>query len=223
MHDYIPRGEAGRIRWLSNFAMWLNAHGATHGFSPAEISAVNAAAADAALAVTNSATQQAAARVAITAKSIAITAALKLSRTTAKRLQSYPTTTDGDRAGAGITIPDTTVTAAPPDHVMTIPPPLLLLDFSVRRQVTIHWGPNPSNEHQNARPAGTFGCQIQAARGGLPTDEALWIPLDIDTESPLVHVVNETTPTTYAYRARYANKKIKYGPFGDPVVCTVSV
>ena len=35
--------------------------------------------------------------------------------------------------------------------------------------------------------------------------------------------VNETTPVTFAYRARYVGKNLKYGPYGDPVVCTVSV
>ena len=135
--------------------------------------------------------------------------------------------TDADRAAAGLTVPDVTPTTAmsggAAGDVAAIPPPVIILDFSLRRQVTVHWGTNPANEHQNARPAKTIGCQVQAARGGIPTDEALWIPLEIDNESPLVHTVNETAPTTYAYRARYVGRNLKFGTFCDPAVCTVSV
>jgi len=64
-------------------------------------------------------------------------------------------------------------TSVDPDYMNTIPAPLLLLDFSQRRQVTAHWGPNPSDENHNARPPKTIGCQVQVARGGIPTDESL--------------------------------------------------
>lgn len=226
MSDYIPSDEAGKILWLTNFAAWLSAHGAGHGFSPAEIFDLNGRVSGATSAVANNVTQQAAARAATAAKNAAITSAIDLARDDAQRLQTAPGMTDAERAAAGITILDVTPTPGAgggAGGILTIPPPLLLLDFSVRRQVTVHWGTNPANEHQNARPSGTIGCQVQAARGGIPTDEALWIPLEIDTESPLIHTVNETAPITFAYRARYVGRSLKFGPFGDPVVCTVSV
>ena len=118
---------------------------------------------------------------------------------------------------------DTTPTRLAPDAIFAIPPPLLSLDFSIRHQVTIHWGPNPCNERNNARPAGTFGCEIQFARGRVPAEEALWTQLGIGTESPLIHNVHDSEPVTYAYRARYLSRNAKYGPFGAPATCTVSV
>ena len=223
MADYIPRDDAGKILWLENFRTWLTAYGGTHGFAPAEISAFVTAVGNASFAVTNNQTSQAIARSTTAAKNTAIAAAIALARDDAQRIQTYPTTTDAERAAAGITVPDTTGTAAAADAVMSVPSPLILLDFSVRRQVTVHWGPNPSNERENGRPGGTIGCQVQAARGGIPVDEALWTPLEIDTESPIIHAIVETAPTTFAYRARYVGKNLKFGPFGDPVVCTVSV
>lgn len=223
MPDYIPTNEAEKIMWLANFATWLTANGATHGFTPAEIAAFNAAVADASTAVTDNVTAQAAAKAATAIKNTALAAAIEIARDDAQRLQNDPNTTNGDRGAAGITIPDTIPTPTPASDVLTIPPPLLLLDFSVRRQVTVHWGTNPGNEHQNRRPAGTMGCQIQAALGGIPATESGWVVLDTDTESPLIHTIHEDVPTTYAYRACYVGKNLKLGPFGDPVVCTVSV
>jgi len=146
-----------------------------------------------------------------------------LSREDVRRLQADPTMTDGDRAAAGITVPDAgpTPTSAATVHELT--PPDCVLDFSKREQVTIHFGLDPHNERQNARPAGTLGAQIQYHRGGLPTLEADWATLDIDTQSPYIHIIHEDTPTTYAYRACWVDKKLNHGPYGDPAVCTVSV
>ena len=105
----------------------------------------------------------------------------------------------------------------------TIPAPLLLMEFGQRGQAKGRWGPNPSNENNNGRPARVIGCQIQYARGGIPSDPSLWIPLEIAPESPFLFIAPDTEPTTYAFRARYIGKNLKFGVFGDPVVCTISV
>ena len=223
MADYIPKDEPTRLLWLLNAATWLTANGAAHGFTPAEITAYTTVVAGASTALTNNVTAQAAAKAATAAKNTAFGAAIALARDNAQRLQNDPNMTDEERAAAGLTIRDTTPTPTAADDVMLIEPPLLKLDFDIRRQVTAHWGPNPGDERHNGRPAGTIGCQVQYARGGIPTDESQWIALDVDTDSPILHVVDDTTPTTYAYRARYVGKNVKFGPFGDPVVCTVSV
>ena len=223
MSSYIPKSEAEQILWLLNAATWLTANGAAHGFTPAEITAFSTVVGGASMSLTNNVTAQAAAKAATAAKNTALGTAIAQARDNAQRLQNNPNMTDEERAAAGLTIRDETPTSTPADDVMTIDPPLLKLEFNIRRQVTAHWGPNPSNERENGRPDGTIGCQVQYARGGIPTDESQWIALDVDTDSPILHVVDDTTPTTYAYRARYVGKNVKFGPFGDPVVCTVSV
>ena len=223
MRDYIPRDEARRIEWMSSFAQFLNAHGADYGFSSGEIAAFVAALTNAKTAFSDNVTQQDLARAATVSKNAALAVAMGLSRKHAQRLQYYPGMTDGVRALAGLTLPDTNPTPTPPDEILTIPAPLIRLDFSMRNQVSIHWGPNPANEQRNARPKGTRGCQIQAARGGRPEDERDWMDLGLSTRSPHIHTVHEDTPTTYAYRARYIGRNQKYGPFGNPVVCTVNV
>ena len=223
MADYIPRSDEEKAIWLNQFSNWLLANGATHGFTVDEVNAMRAAATVAMDALTDMETARAAARAATAAKNDAMGAAVALAREDAQRLQSWPTTTDADRADAGITIPDSTPTSADADAILTVAAPLILLDFSVRRQVTIHWGPNPSNEQQNGRPTGVIGCQIEYALGGIPADENVWRVLETDTDSPCIHSVSETAPTTIAYRARYVGKNLKLGPYGDPAECTVTL
>lgn len=38
---------------------------------------------------------------------------------------------------------------------------------------------------------------------------SILLPLDTDTDSPLIHTIHESEPTTYAYRARYLGKKLR--------------
>ena len=221
--NYIPADDPGKHRWLVQFNQWFQAHGAAHGFAPADLAAMAARTLAFSEALTAHRAAQDQARAATQTKNAARADAITLGRAFAQELQNRARTTNADRAAAGLTVPDTTPTRTAPDEILTIPAPLLLLDFSVRRQVTIHWGPNPGNEHANGRPDGTLGCQIQVARGGVPAEESGWQVLDTDPESPLIHTVEEAAPTTFAYRARYLGKTLKYGPFGDPVTCTVSV
>jgi len=223
MHDYIPTNEADKMQWLANFTTWVGINGASHGLSPTEANDLVVKTGNANSAFGDNVAAQAAAKAATAAKNTALAEVFAMARDFAQRIQNDPNTSDADRAAAGLTIHDAGITPTHADDALTIAPPLLLLDFSVRRQVTIHWGTNPANEHQNHRPAGTIGCQIQYAHGGIPTDENLWIVLDIDTESPIIHTVTDTAPATYAYRARYVGKNLKMGPFGDPATCTVSV
>jgi len=227
MADYIPSHEAMKIRWLWNLMVWLAEGGAVnglaHGFTLDEICGFYFTVFQAKLAADNCAAMQAAARAATAHKNAVIGETVALARDYVQMLQHDLSMTDAERAAAGITVPDAIKTAESPERISRIVPPLLLLDFSIRHQVTIHWGPNPGNEHQNARPHGVMGCEIQYAKGGVPQEETAWISLGLDTESPMQHHVTETAPTTYVYRARYVDKKLNYGNFGDPAECTVSV
>ena len=223
MSDYIPTTDPEKILWMLEFAAWLVANGAAHGFTPAEIAAFQAEVSVAQDALNAHIAAQDAARAATVNKNDTIGAAVATARDYAQKLQHDLSMTDAERAAAGISVPDGTATATSADTVAELEPPLLLLDFSIRHQVTIHWGPNPGNERQNAKPHGVMGCEVQYAQGALPEQETGWISLGLDTASPMLHHVTETTPPTFYYRARYVDKKLNYGNFGDPVECTVSV
>jgi len=223
MSDYVPRNEAEKINWLKDLALWLDANGLAHGFTQQQIDDFHAMADDSDDAYAAHLAAQLTARAATVNKNTVLGGCVALARDYVQKLQHDLTMTDAERAAAGITVPDTTPTPTALEAILEILPPLLLLDFSIRHQVTIHWGPNPGNEHQNAKPTGVMGCEIQYAKGGVPTEESGWISIGLDTESPMIHDVTEITPTTYVYRARYVDKKLHYGKFGDPAECTVSV
>jgi len=223
MSDYIPRSEAEKVSWLMELALWLDANGLAHGFTQQQIDDFHTKATNSKTAFDQHLAAQAAARSATVNKNEVIDDAVGMARDYAQKLQHDLSMTDAERAAAGITVPDATPTPTEPEAILEILPPLLLLDFSIRHQVTIHWGPNPGNEHQNAKPHGVMGCEIQYAKGGVPQEETAWISLGLDTDSPMQHHVTEITPTTYVYRARYVDKKLNYGNFGDPAECTVSV
>ncbi|MCK5849896.1 MAG: hypothetical protein KAH23_03195 [Kiritimatiellae bacterium] len=223
MRDYVPRHEGKKIGWLGNLVKWMNANGTAHGFTNAEVNDFAAVAAQAPVEIKKCLAAQDAARAATADKKDALHKAVQQARQVAQRLQRYPGVSNADRAAAGITVPDTTPTPTDPEDILAIVPPMIALDFSIRQQVTIHWGPGPRNEQRNGRPAGTCGCQIQIACGGFPEKETDWEILELSTRSPYIHIVKESTPTTIAYRARYLGKTLQFGAFGAPASCTVSV
>ena len=227
MADYIPSGEAAKMRWMWNLMVWLMrdgaVHGLAHGFTLDEVCALVSAMLQVKLAADNAAEKQAAARAAVVVKKEAIARAVRLARADVRRLQADPDMTDADRANAGITVADTTATPLSAAAVHALATPDCDLDFSKRHQVIVHVGFNPHNERENGHPAGTIGCMLQCHRGGVPEHEEDWVTLGIVTDSPFIHSVHENEPTTYAYRACWIDKKLKLGPYGDPAVCTVSV
>ena len=223
MADFIPKDELGRIEWMKHFAGWMSAHGAGYGFSAAEIADLNADAGAADTAFQDCEVAQAAARAAVQAKKKRIADGLRRARRIVRELQPKPAMTDDARADAKITVPDRIPTPMSPDAIYEMDTPICVLDHSMPRQVTIHYGPNPGNERENGRPEGAIGVHIQYHRGGVPEHEADWCFLRMDTDSPCIHVVHEDTPINYAYRVCWIDKKGNEGPYNTPATCTVSV
>lgn len=223
MAGYIPSKDLDKLVWASNFSKWLAAHGEEHQITPEEISALGEAEAAAVAASAHFEKLQAAARDAAADKKAAFGQVGRLARKLARRVQADPDTTDDDRAAAGITVVKKTKTPKPAVDIMRIVPPLVVAEYTGGDEVVLHWGPNPTNENHNGRPAGTYGCEIQVARGGIPEDEAAWVILDFATKSPFRHSIDLSGPVAFAYRIRYVNKKHGRGAFGEPVVFAVSM
>lgn len=221
--SYIPKREADKVLWLANFTTWVSAHGTSRGLSPQEVAELVTATADADSAVADNETAQAAAKGTTALKNDKLGAAIAMSRDFGQRLQLDPNMTDQDRADAGLTQRDHQSTAHDPDHIYTVTPPDVEPDWSIRQQVTLHWGPNPQDERHNGRPEGVIACEIQYHIGGIPENEEDWKTLDTDTDSPFIHHLETSQPVTIAYRARYIGKAVKFGPFSAPVTCTVTV
>lgn len=130
-----------------------------------------------------------------------------LIRNYVKRVQTNPATTDTQRAGLGITIPDTerTPTQVPPDA------PLIELDWSKRGQCIIHAGTNPGNEALNKM--GPFGKNLlfHFRNAG----DADWQYLGVASKSPFIHVIGNSQPVSLEYRAAYLNSKGQQGPWSE--------
>ena len=220
---YIPTTEAERIAWLKRFNTWMQANGASYGFTPQELADLNTEVTTAETAFNACTDLEIAYRAGVQLKKHTLADALTEARDNVRRLQAAPNMTDEVRAEAEITVPDETSTTKSADAVEEITPPETVLDWSKRQRVTIHFGLNPHDENHNGKPEGMIGAQIQFHRGGIPEHEADWLILDIDSASPYVHVIHEDAPISYAYRACWVDTRRNKGPYGDPAVCTVSV
>ena len=223
MADYIPVNASKKMDWIRNFNTWVAAHGTAHGISTAEAAELDTRTDTATTAFMENVAARGAARAATAQKNDRINEVVTLIRNLGQRIQNARNTTDQDRGEAGLTIRDTHTRSSDYEAILIITPPSVHLDFSSRQQVTIHWGHSPQNERRNGRPHGVVGCEIQYHEGGLPDHADDWRPLNTSSESPFVHIIQESTATTYAYRVRYLGRKLIHGPFGAPAVCTVSV
>ena len=223
MGDYLPQSMAELLEWLKHFVAWMVAHGAAHGFTNAEITELQTKVVALEAACLDSDVREAAYHAGIQTKKLSGAETVALTRADVKRLQASPTMTDADRADAGLNVADTEPTALSADYIREIDRPSVLADHSVPLQVTLHWGFNPHNEHENAKPKGVYGVHIQYHRGGIPENPDDWKDLDSDTHSPYIHILNEAQPIDYAYRVCWLDNNLRKGPYSDPAVCTVSV
>jgi len=221
--DYIPSSEAEILEWLTRFKTWLLANGTSHGLSQQEVDDIVAAIDTAIAACAECDIREAAYHAGIQDKRHDLADALSAVRAVVKRLQADPTMTDGARADAGMTVPDSQPTPSSQQAVLELNVPQFILDWSKPHQITIRWGTNPGDERNNAKPPNILGVQIQYCRGGIPEQESAWLTLDIDTRSPYIFTVHDDTPTTYAIRMCWMDKKGNKGPYCLPSECTVTV
>ncbi|MEW6026967.1 MAG: hypothetical protein AB1599_06720, partial [Planctomycetota bacterium] len=114
------------------------------------------------------------------------------------------------RETLGLTVPDEEPTPTSPDYVVGLPPPILLLDWSKKSQVTVHFGVNPSNEKRNAKPVDIAGARIY-----YRIETGPWNFVADDTNSPYVHNFAITEPQNVEYRAHWFDKRGRLGVFGE--------
>ena len=221
--DFIPRQDDSFKVWFDKFTAYAQAHAGELGLSSAQ------------------ATELASIRVAWDAgygrhieahhASMAATAdkdrlrreAEQMVRFCSGYIQRRRETTNDQRVSLGLRIPDRKPTPLSPDAVLRISPPSLVLDWSQRGQVGIHFGPNPSDEHRNGLPEGVKGVRLWWAPADPEKDleHLAWEWLADDTRSPYLHV--HRVPGTVFYRAQYLDRKLRLGPLGGPVSASVTL
>ena len=139
-----------------------------------------------------------------------------------KKIQARPETTDAQREGLGVTVPDTTPTPLSENIVLAEPPPVIKPICTAPKQVTIKWYPDQTVTDSEAKPQGLDGVAIWYAKGGIPTDDAEWRFLALDTNTPYVHNVGNTESVTIAYKAQWFDRRKRMGAFCDPVTIAVT-
>ncbi|MEW6026754.1 MAG: hypothetical protein AB1599_05635 [Planctomycetota bacterium] len=132
-------------------------------------------------------------------------------------LMFNPLVSDDQRKEMSIPVWDKEPTPISPDYVVSLAPPLLLLDWSKQSQVTVHFGVNPSNEKQNAKPVNISGAKIW-----YRIETGPWQFVADDTNSPYLHNLAITEPQNVEYRAQWFDKKMRLGVFGKTVGCIVN-
>ena len=132
----------------------------------------------------------------------------------AQWLSSNGKVTDSDRTRMGLTIKSTTRTAVPRPTTC----PIGTIDFSVRRQHTIHFSDEASSRSK-AKPAGVHGCEIyMKIDGEAPKDVTEMTYLTTDTATPYLITFdgNKAGKTVY-YWLRWVNSRSEFGPWSSTV------
>jgi len=217
MADYIPKRDAEFDEWLENFSAQISAIATPLGVTPALITAVTTAYTDWDLAYDAHQVAQNAAEAAADTKDELRSAAKESVRPVVGMIQKHPNLTDAQRATLAITVPDREPTPTSPEYVVNLAPPILLLDWSQRKQVTIHFGVNPSNEKRNAKPDEIAGAKIWYRIESGP-----WNFVADDTNSPYNHSFTITEPQNVEYRAQWFDNKMRTGIFSESAKCAVT-
>jgi len=221
--DFIPRQDDSFKVWFDNFTTYAQAHAVELGLSPAQVAELVAIrdAWDAGFGRHIEARN--AAMGATADKDRLRKEAEQMIRLCSGLIQRRRETTDDQRVSLGLRIPDRKPTALAPDAILHISPPMLILDWSQRGQVGIHFGPNPSDEHRNGLPEGVRGVRLwwAPADPDKDLDHLAWEWLADDTRSPYIHI--HRVPGTVVYRAQYLDRKLRLGPLGGPVSASVTL
>ena len=222
MADYVPRPDIGFNTWVDIATVFIVANQAILGVSIAQVNEMGTLHTAWGVAWADHLAAVITARGALEVKEESRDALESYMRFLIKIIQANEGTTDQMRESMQITIPDTTPTPQSEDIVLETEPPMLLISLEQRSQARVSWGLNPANERANPKPQGIQGCNIQFCLGGIPEDPSAWELLADDTNSPYIHQLHDTAPQKIGYRARWFDRRMRKGPWGQPEEATIS-
>lgn len=217
MADYIPRTDAAFDTWQINFVTYFVANAVALGFALADATALSTAQGDWDVSYAGHTTAQADAKAATGIKDTDRGALIDMIRGFAGQIQANPATTDDQRNGLGITVPDTTPTSV---GVPTTRP-VLEVDTSQRLQVTVSFRDEFATD--TAKPEGVRGCEIWTKIDGpAPLDLSETQYQATDTRTPhLLTFDGADGGKTVHIIGRWLNTKGEPGPISETVSATV--
>jgi hypothetical protein len=222
MADFIPKQDGDFEAWFAAFLQYAVANAAALGLTPAQLLEIQTAKIVWSLSYSNVLAAKNAYQAAAETKDEKREDGERVIRKYTGIIQKRPETTDAQREGLGITVPDRVPTPIDPQKILDEPPPLVKVDTSQRLQSKIHFGPNPEDERRNAKADFVLGAEIWWCLGNAPTEVTAYQLLALDTASPYVQVFGGLTAVTVTYRLRWLDKLGRPGPFGDPVTVTIT-
>ncbi len=219
--DFIPGSDEAFDDWFAIYQAYVAANFAALGLTPAEALDVQTLKINWSLGYSNVLTIKNTYQAAVEAKDERRALAEEGIRKYTKKIQARPETTDPQRQGLGITVPDRIPTPLDPEKILQLPPPLHLAK-PLRGAVELHAGPDPGNENSNALPEICRAIEIVRAQGGVPADASGWVHVAEFSHSPYTDVLGNSAPITVSYRFRYVDRMGRPGLWSDPVTVAVS-
>jgi len=221
MASYIPRPDDAFDTWFAAYQQYVAANFAALGLTPAEALDVQTAKINWSLGYSNVVVTKNAYQAAVEVKDEKREDAEVVIRRITGKIQARPETTDAQREGLGVTVPDRIPTPLDPEKILQHPPPLHLAK-PLRGAVELHAGPDPGNENSNALPEIARAIEIVRAAGGVPADASGWVHVAEISHSPYTDVLGNSQPVTVSYRFRYVDRMGRPGLWSDPVTVAVS-
>jgi len=229
--DFIPRSDAEFNVWFMNFCDKIMANPADYGVLPDELAELTAAYAAWKTNYPAYVADQNQARASRAVKDASRVDSESAGRRIASRIQPRQETTDSQRAGLGINVPDRIRTPLAEEIVLETPPPVIKAQCIASKTVRIDWYPSQAEGQSEALPKGIDGIAIWVAdlpagtlaqvSGGLPTGKQ-WRLLGMDSNSPYMHNVGNNATVTLVYKAQWFDKQKRMGPFCAPVIVAVT-
>lgn len=218
MADYMPRADAAFDTWQANFITYASANTAALGLAAGDITPLTTAQTAWNTDYPAHVAAQAAASSAKEAKDASRTALEDAIRALVARLQASADVSDEERAGLGITVPDSEPTpVGVPETV-----PEIAVDVTARLEHTVKFT-DELTPTSTAKPAGVVGCELWVKIGGEPpADPAECTFLALDTRTPYRAVYAGADANKVAhYMARWVNRRAEKGPWSATASATI--
>jgi hypothetical protein len=220
MAGYVPAADAEFDGWQENWVTFAAANAAALGLDPlVDIPAIQAAQTLWDTDYEAHLTAQAAAQAARQAKDAERATYVALLRSFSQQIQKRTGTTDEQRAGLGITVPDTEPTPVPAPTTA----PLLNLVTSERLRHVVEASKTADEGSGLGKPVGARGVQIWRKIGGaapVSESELEFVSEFTRTRITLDYVMSQGGLTVY-YQARWVSTRGETGPWGEMASATV--
>ncbi len=219
MADYIPQSDSEFTTWQANFLTYVSANLAALGLTAADLTPLTAAQTTWTTDYADHIKARTLADAAQQTKQSSRASYEILIRPLVRRIQGHPTLADSQRAAMGISLRETTRTAA---GVPTTRP-VVTVDTRQRLRHTISFT-DETTPNSRAKPGGVTGCEIWVKVGDpAPIDGSQVEFLGMDTRTPYVAEYDgEDAGKIAHYMLRWVNTKGERGPWSQTVSATIT-